>query len=399
MTPPRSPTAAGRPRPPALWRDAVWSLLGEGLYAAGMFAVLVLLARLGSVEALGQYTLGMAIATPAILLTNLHLRPAYVIDGGRWRYEDYLSVRLVSVPLALLVVGVVAWGSGLGQTTAAVVLAVGGVRGLEALSDILVAPAQKAERMASIGRSRALRGLLSALGLGVGLLLARSVLVGLGLVLLLLLLQSLLHDLPVARRFGGPVRLRLPTSALKGLVRHTAPIGLAAFLLAASVNLPAYVLERTHDVRTVGFFGAAMSVAYIGQVLNVALGNAAIPRLARRSEAGGLRPLLLRLLVVVVALNGLVVLGAWWLGDLYLSLVYGSAYVAYTPALVLAAIAAAISGVTNMLSQTVTAMGRFGEPEEMANAVLFLASDESSFMTASTFLVDGGISGAYVTPL
>ncbi|MEA2269424.1 MAG: hypothetical protein QOC64_2034 [Solirubrobacteraceae bacterium] len=43
-------------------------------------------------------------------------------------------------------------------------------------------------------------------------------------------------------------------------------------------------------------------------------------------------------------------------------------------------------------------MGRFGTPEEIANGVLFLASDESSFMTASTFLLDGGISGAYVTP-
>ena len=44
-------------------------------------------------------------------------------------------------------------------------------------------------------------------------------------------------------------------------------------------------------------------------------------------------------------------------------------------------------------------MGRFGEPSELAAAVAFLASDDSSFLTASNFLIDGGISGAYVTPL
>jgi NAD(P)-dependent dehydrogenase (short-subunit alcohol dehydrogenase family) len=43
-------------------------------------------------------------------------------------------------------------------------------------------------------------------------------------------------------------------------------------------------------------------------------------------------------------------------------------------------------------------MGRFARAEEMANAALFLASDESSFVTATSFLVDGGISGAYITP-
>ena len=44
-------------------------------------------------------------------------------------------------------------------------------------------------------------------------------------------------------------------------------------------------------------------------------------------------------------------------------------------------------------------MGRFAEATEIAAAVAFLASDDASFITASTFLVDGGISGAYVTPL
>src|SRR5215469_16973387 len=44
-------------------------------------------------------------------------------------------------------------------------------------------------------------------------------------------------------------------------------------------------------------------------------------------------------------------------------------------------------------------MGRFAEAEEIAAAVAYLASDDSSFITAAQFLVDGGISGAYVTPL
>jgi Enoyl-(Acyl carrier protein) reductase len=44
-------------------------------------------------------------------------------------------------------------------------------------------------------------------------------------------------------------------------------------------------------------------------------------------------------------------------------------------------------------------MGRFGEPEEIAKAAPFLAGDDSSFVTANTFLIDGGLSAAYLTPI
>jgi NAD(P)-dependent dehydrogenase (short-subunit alcohol dehydrogenase family) len=43
-------------------------------------------------------------------------------------------------------------------------------------------------------------------------------------------------------------------------------------------------------------------------------------------------------------------------------------------------------------------MGRFAEPREIADAALFLASDESTYVNATAFMVDGGLSGAYITP-
>lgn len=386
MPPPHARPLAARP----LWLNAGWSLAGEGVHALGQFATLVILARLGSAQVLGQYTLGLAIATPMILLTNLHLRPAYVIDHGRWRYDQYLTLRMLTVPLALLLTIAVALLGGYGGRTVLMVAAVGGFRGWEALSDMLLGPAQKAEQMAAVGRSRALRGLLTATGLGLGLGLTGDALVGMALALALLGALTLVHDAPVARRFAT-LRPAAPRRELLALARHTLPIGLAAFILSASVSAPAFVLEHTHDVTTLGYFAAATSLMYVGNVLNVAMGTAATPRLARLYRTGR-RPLLRLLavlLVVVGGLGGAVVLAAALGGALYLGLAYGPAYLHYAPELVLATGAAGVAGLANMLSQTFTAMGRFA-----TQLRINLISLAASVLLASWLIPGGGLRGA-----
>ncbi|MEM9462567.1 MAG: hypothetical protein AAGF11_50935, partial [Myxococcota bacterium] len=140
-----------------------------------------------------------------------------------------------------------------------------------------------------------------------------------------------------------------------------------------------------------GYFGAATSLMYAGNVLNVALGTATTPALARLHRAGRrpLRRLLARLLVVVGGLGGAVVLVALLWGARYLALVYGPTYSHYAPELVLATIAAALAGLANMLSQTLTAMGRF-ETQLSINALSLVAS----ILIGLWLIPDGGLRGA-----
>lgn len=368
-----------------LVRDAAWSLVGEGVYAAGLLVTAIVLARLGPPEALGQYTLGLAIATPVILLTNLHLRPAYVVDQAG-RFADYLGLRRATIPLALALTFAVALLGGHDGRTLAMVLAVGGLRAWESLSDILLAPAQRAHDLAAVGRSRALRGLATAAGVGVGLWVTGDALVGMALALVLLGALSLGPDARAARHHArGSTSAATPARTRGSLVRRTWPIGLAAALLAGGAQVPAYVLEETHDVIVLGQLGVVTSVAYVAQLLNVGLGNAAIPRLAAHRRQGlGIARLLARLLLLVAACDGLLVLGVLVLGGTYLRVAFGEAHAGLGPELVLAAAAAGVAGVANMLSQALTALERFGQ-QLWINAVSLVAS-----VALALWLVPGG---------
>ena len=316
--------------PDSVRRSMAWTVFGYFSFAAALWVSQMVIAKLGSAEALGRYSLGLAIATPAIIFAGLHMRPIYVVDTrSRWPFSHYFGLRLVMQPLALVVIVAICLLRGWPWLTVAVVCLVGVIRVADSVTDILYARAQRAEKMDSIGISQAVRGGLWVGLLALGLVLGDELL-ALSLVAGALVAHTLLYDLRKAAAHGadanGALRPRFDRDQLKSLAWEALPMGLAGGILAVSANVFAYVLEGQHGLEAVGYFAAVLSIRQAAGVVNMAVGNAAISRLSKLAvfDARGFWILLAKLLALVLALNGL---------GLVLIIVFGELFLvyAYTP--------------------------------------------------------------------
>ena len=350
---------ASRPRPFAF--SLSWTLVGEVLFAGGQFGMLVIMARLGSEEVLGRYALGLAIATPLYVLTSLHLRPTFIVSSrDTFGFGHYVALRLLGTPLTLAAVLAWTWLAAHDPATRSMVLLVAFVRFSELISDILHAAPARAEQLRYVGISRALRGVTlvgtvaTALALGADPSLAMGLGAGVG------VLVTVLYDLPVARRYE-PVRPRFEWKVLGQLTWLAAPVGMAGALLGLTNNAPAYVLESAGSIAELGRYTAVVSILFVSGVLNMAVGGAAVPRLARHFESSprAFTRFLVRVVLVVAVLNGCVLLGCLLVGDLYLRIAYGASMAALHTELVWAGCIAVAAGVANLLSQTVVATRKF----------------------------------------
>src|SRR5436190_15785492 len=83
----------------------LWTLGGNVVYAACQWATLIVLAKLGSAEAVGQFALGLAVTAPIMLFANLQLASLQATDStGEYRFGHYLALRLITTGLALVVI-------------------------------------------------------------------------------------------------------------------------------------------------------------------------------------------------------------------------------------------------------------------------------------------------------
>jgi O-antigen/teichoic acid export membrane protein len=356
----------------SLRANVSWTFASNVFYAACQWAMLLVLARLGNPEMIGQFTLALAVATPIISLGNLQLRNILATDARReYRFGDYLSLRLITVVLGLLVIASIVAVSGYQHTLAVVVMVVGVAKAFEAVSDILHGILQQHERMDRIAGSVMIKGSLSLVALSGTMYLTDSILWGV--VSLAVVWGAVLvgYDLPAGRSLLRAVSLGTRTDAslrpqwdrrtLARLVWRSLPLGLVSGLLSLNISIPSYFIAHYLGRYELGIFAA---IAYFERAQSIvvnALGASASPRLSKLYAMGNIsafRALLFKMVGAGALMGAGGVLFALTAGRDILTLLYGHEYVRYD-VFVWFMVAVGIANVGFFLGWGMTAAGYF----------------------------------------
>ncbi|MEG4247877.1 MATE family efflux transporter [Microcoleus sp. Pol10D4] len=369
-------------KPLTLRRNFSWTFTGNLVYAASQWGMLVVLAKLGRPEMLGQFTLGLAVTAPVFMLTNLQLRSIQATDAKHeYLFGDYLGLRLIGIFLGILIVAGIAIAAGYRWETSLVILTLALAKGFESISDVFYGLIQNHERMDRIAISLMIKGPLSLVMLGIGVYSTRTVLGGVvGLTVawafllftfdvrsgaLLLKSPPLLEgeNLPELALqssvvIKNPLQPRWDWKTLVKLIWLALPLGLVMMLISLNTNIPRYFIERYLGERELGIFGAISYLMVAGTMVISSLGHSASPRLAKYYAAGdsaAFRKLLFKLVQFGFGLGGAVVLVAMVVGRQLLALIYRPEYAEQADILVWLMIAAGIGYGCSFLSSALTA--------------------------------------------
>jgi O-antigen/teichoic acid export membrane protein len=301
-------------------------LVGNVAYGFSQWGLLVTLAKIGTIEMVGNFALALAVVLPVLMFSSLSLRSLQITDhNGSYRFREYVSLRVLTLVLSLIFILGFGLVSGYSTTVLASTMLIAGAKALEYVSDLLYGVLQQQEDMSRIAISMALRAALSVGALAVAVSLTHSLVWAASGLLLASAAVLVVYDIPKTFRGrtgqigsgaraglqyirgllseGGGYR-RLSKLAVSGL-----PMGFVLMMVSLNINIPRYFIERHLGMAELGIFSAIATLMAAGGVVTNALGQAAVPRLAKYFAAHDRRGFSILLSAIVFASFGLGILG------------------------------------------------------------------------------------------
>ena len=328
-----------------LFSNVAWMLVGNVAYGFSQWALLVALAKIGTIDMVGNFALAVAIVLPVLMFSSLSLRSIQITDYHcSYRFLEYVSLRLLMVCLSLVFILVFGLIAGYSHAFLLSTLLIAGGKAFEYISDLPYGLLQQREDMAGVAISMTLRGILSVAALSIGVSLTHSLVWGSAGLLVVSAAVLFGYDIPKTladrkTRLSSVIResvayfrslppnrgdLRLWKLALTGL-----PMGLVLMVVSLNLNIPRYFIQRHLGMAELGIFSAIATLLAAGSVVTNAVGQAAAPRLAKYFLAGNKRGFGILLTAIVASSLGLGVLGfvgALFFGRQAMAIIYRPEY-------------------------------------------------------------------------
>jgi len=390
-----------------------WTFVGNVIYSGCQWGILVVLAKIGNPEMVGQYGLAMAIAGPILALSSLQLRAVLTTDvRERVPFGEYLGFRLVTTLLSLLIIGAVPFVMHYRRESALVVLIIGLGQALETLSDLYYGRMQFYDHMDRIAKSMIARALLGLGALGAIIYLTKSVVWGaVGLVLaraVVLVCYDIGKRTQLLPRNVGREEAEQVLTSKRGvlhprwnlntqgeLLRTSITLGVIAMLVSLLPNVPRYFIQGSLGERALGIFTATAFLVSSGSLIVNALGQSAFVRLAKHYSAGdvaGFTSLLLKLvgIAAVLGLGGIGV--AVFFGHMLLTLLYRPEYAEHADVLIAMMVGGTMTYVAGLTASAVTSARCFVQQIPVLMTAVGAAAISSMFLIPSHGLLGAAFS-------
>jgi O-antigen/teichoic acid export membrane protein len=373
-----------------LKQNFAWTFVGDTTFAAAQWAMLAVIAKLGTPEMVGLFTLGLAITAPIIIFANLKLRAVQATDARQdYQFGHYLALRLLALGLAFIVICAFSWLSSYSLQTKTIIVLVAAAKCFDALSDIMYGYFQLHERMNRVSISRIVQGISQLFALSLVLFLTGDLMWSLVAWALVSGLVTLFYDIPNVYSVRDDLDLRSGSqtdsslspvwqlAALKKLLWLTLPLGFATMLGSLWLNIPRYVIQYHEGTYQLGIFAAVTSLMIIGSTIISALAQSASPRLAKYHQErkyDAFDQLIIRLVFLGAILGGASLLIVWIAGEFIITLLYTTEYAAYSSLLIWLFVGMSIQFALIFLGTGMQAMRdfRFFLPLQAVSCILVL---------------------------
>ena len=401
---------------PSLTVSFVWTLAGSAFYSGCQWAIIILLAKLGTAAMVGQYAFAAAIAYPVSLVANLQLRAIFVNDrAGRYPFRGMLGTRYALVAFAWLVLLATCIFTKSKTNTTALLIVVGASMLVDSISESYFSLLQKCERMDRIARSQIFKGSLGLAAAAVtlyyshslvwavtGMLLAKSFVLatydaGPGTFKIAKVngeaVDELPRSAPLVRRFRPQWDLKRQWEMLWAAL----PLGIVSVLVSLNVNIPRYIVEHNLGSRELGIYSALSYIPYAALLFASALGYVAFARLGKmyfERNIRAFRVLLGKMVLIATGLGTVAFLGTAIAGKTILTIVYRPEYADHVPLLMWLVASAGMSGIATCVGVAMTATSQF-----RVQIPLFLTVASVSGSTAYLLIPRLGLYGAAIATL